>query len=232
MSLLYYVTLDPATAKSLTNELFLVYEWIIKPVLIRRGGSFALEWRKCESSNFRLVLAALNWISWERFTAMAWVFPRTCWCCDVLSKIRLTRWISSFGTDAVCFCRERSPSNTCYELKRWWRMILAALLKIIPSSEDEVFDASNIAWPTCSSKVKRTSFPFFFWDKQLTCFIIDSFNLVLYTVLIKSSLTPRSSRISLYIFTKSFRKNIDHFSADDKTSSIIPTIYNNAKPEK
>ena len=82
------------TTKSLTIDFFLVCEWIIKPVLIGRGGSFALEWRKRESPNFRLVLTALNRISWERFTAMAWVFPETCWCCDVPSKIRLTRWIS------------------------------------------------------------------------------------------------------------------------------------------
>ena len=157
---LLYCT-HPAGAKSLTTDFFLIYEWIIKPVLIGSGGSFALKWWKCESPNFHLVLTALNQISWERFTSMAWVFPKTCWCCDVPSKIRLTRWISSFSMDAVCFCCERSPSNTWSELKRWWHMILAAWLKIIPLSKDEVFDASNIEWPTCSSKVKGTSFPFF-----------------------------------------------------------------------
>ena len=146
--ILLYVILNLAAAKSLTIDFFLVCEWIIKPVLMGNGGSFALEWRKCESPNFHLVLTALNRISWERFTAMTWVFLETCWCCDVPSKIRLTRWISSFGTDAVCSCCERSPSNTWSELKRWWRMILAALLKIIPSSKDKIFDASNIAWPT------------------------------------------------------------------------------------
>ena len=93
-------------------------------------------------------------------------------------------------------------------------------------------DASDIAWPRCFSKVKRTSFPFFFSYMQLTCFIIDSFNLVLCTFLIKSSLTPRFSRNSLYIFTKSFRTNTDDFSVDDKTSSIIPNISDNEKPEK
>ena len=163
---------------------------------------------------------------------MAWVFPETCWCCDVPSKIRLTRWISPFGTEAVCFWCERSPWNTWFELKRWWRMILAALFKIILSSKDEVFDTSNIAWPTCSSKVKRRSFPFFLSYKQLTCFIIDSFNLVLFTFLINCSLAPRSSRISSCILTKSFSTNTGDFSVDDKTSSIIPTISDKAKPEK
>ena len=215
------------TTKSLTIDFFLVCQWIIKPFLIGRGGSFALEWRKRESPNFRLVLTALNRISWERFTAMAWVFPETCWCCDVPSKIRLTRWISSFGTDAICFCCERSPSNTWSELKRWWRMVLAALLKIIPSSKDEVVDASNVTWPTCSSKVKRTSFPFFFSYKQLTYFIIDFFNLVLCTFLINSSLAPRFSRISLYVFTKAqtlvtFLSTIKHL----QLFQLFPTTPN------
>ena len=110
--ILLYVILNPAAAKSLTIDFFLVCEWIIKPVLKGSGGSFTLESQKCESPNFCLVLMALNQINGERFTAIAWVFPETCWCRDVLSKIRLTRWISCFGTDAVCFCCERYPSNT------------------------------------------------------------------------------------------------------------------------
>ena len=88
-----------------------------------------------------------------------------------------------------------------------------------------------IAWPTCSSKFKRTSFPLFFSYKQLKCFIIDSFNLVVCTFLINSLLAPRSRRIYLYIFTKSLSKNTGDFSIDDKTSSIIPTISDNAKHE-
>ena len=94
LNLEFYVTLNPAAAKSLTIDFFVVCEWIIKLVLIGSGGSFALGWQKCESPSSRLVLTALNRISWERFTAMAWVFPETCWCCDVPSKIRLMRWIS------------------------------------------------------------------------------------------------------------------------------------------
>ena len=63
-------------------------------------------------------------------------------------------------------------------------------------------------------------------------FIIDFFNLVLRTFLINFPLAPRSSKTSLYIFAKSFTTNTGDFSVNDKTSSIIPTIPDNAKPEK
>ena len=167
-------------------------------------------------------------------------------------------WISqlSFGFNSIksdklreIYCYDMGVSRNLLMLRRplqnqthemnklfWYRCCLFLLWKIsieylVRTEKVVTYDFGCFKY-CMTNMVKRTPFSFFFSYKQLTCFIVNSFNLVLCTFLINSSLTPRSSRISLYISTKSFSTYTGDFSIDDKTSSIIPTISNNAKPEK